>query len=178
MGALKYLTLAVLLFSGMAGIAQKEKKMKAIEIQKKVKIKADIQTVFDQVVYLENFPQWSPFLEADPEQKYSVKGKDGQVGAQYHWEGNNGKDLGYQEIKSITPQKNVLMQCDIQKPFKANPTFSYSFQQEGDYVVVTQDFHLPVKGIDRVFMKLFGAEKSMNKLNARGLELLEMACSE
>ncbi len=69
------------------------------------------------VVYLENFPRWSPFYEADPTQIIEVKGKDGQTGVQYHWDGNKGKDLGYQEITVIKPLEYIKMECDIQKPF-------------------------------------------------------------
>ena len=152
--------------------------MKTLDIQKSIKINASIETVYNQVAYLENFPKWSPFLEADPDQKYEVKGTDGKVGAQYHWEGNKGKDLGYQGIKSLTPNEQVLMQCDIQKPFKAQPTFTYSFEQVADQISVTQDFKLPVKGMDLFFMKLFGAVKDINKLNERGLELLKLSCEK
>lgn len=176
MKTLHYFTLFTLLLSGMNAMAQTKNKMNSIQIQKTVQIKADLQTVYNQVVFLENFPNWSPFLEADPTQTYEVTGTDGQVGAQYHWEGNKGKDLGSQEIKSIHPQQKVLMQCDIQKPFKAQPTFSYSFKQEGEYVVVTQDFSLPAKRVDKFFMKLFGGVKSIQKMNERGLELLKTTC--
>lgn len=165
-----------MLLSGIHAMAQKEKKMKSLELQKTVKISANLETVYDKVVFLENFPTWSPFLEADPTQKYEVKGTDGQIGAQFHWEGNKGKDLGYQEIKAFDPNKSVIMQCDIQKPFKAQPTFQYSFKQEGDHVVVTQNFDLPVKGINKFFMKLFGAVKDIDKMNERGLELLKLSC--
>lgn len=165
-----------MLLSAADAMAQNSKKMKTIEIQKTVKIKGDVETVFNHVVYLENFPKWSPFLEADSSQKYEVTGVDGQIGAQYHWVGNNGKDVGYQEIKSINPGQKVLMQCDIQKPFKAQPTFSYSFKKEGEHTLVTQDFELPVKRVDRFFMKLFGAVKDIDKMNERGLELLKIAC--
>ena len=51
--------------------------------------------------------------------KTEVKGKDGQIGAQFHWNGNKGKDLGYQEITEIKPLEYIKMECDIQKPFKA-----------------------------------------------------------
>ena len=96
MNATSYLLiLAALLISGPS-MAQNQDKLKALDIQKTVRIKADLQTVFNQVAYLENFPNWSPFLEADPEQQIEVRGTDGQVGAQYHWTGNGGKDLGYQ----------------------------------------------------------------------------------
>lgn len=158
--------------------AKNQDKMKQLSIQKSIEIKASLNTVFEHIAYLKNFPKWSPFLEADPDQKYEVKGTDGQVGAQYHWEGNKGKDLGYQEIKAIIPSKSVLMQCDIQKPFTAQPTFNYQLKQKGENVVVTQDFELPIKGMNLFFMKLFGAVKDINKMNERGLALLKIACEQ
>ncbi len=150
-------------------------KLQEIHIQKSVTINADIQTTFDNVVYLRNFPKWSPFYEADPSQKTEVKGNDGQVGAQFHWDGNDGKDLGYQEIKEIKPLEYIKMECDIQKPFKANPTFEYSFSKTENAVKVTQGFKLKSGLVDAFFMWLFGAKKDMEKMNARGMELLKMA---
>lgn len=156
----------------------KASKLKSLDIKQEVLIQADPDQVFNMVQYLENFPKWSPFLEADPSQKYEVKGKDGALGAQFHWDGNGGKDIGYQEIVSITPLRNVGMRCDIQKPFKAQPKFDYSFSHEENGVRVTQDFHLDSKLSDAFFMWLFGAKKDMAKMNARGLHLLKQACEK
>lgn len=153
----------------------KASKLTHIQIKKTVLIKADNQHVFDKVVYLKNFPEWSPFLEADPTQKITVKGTDGQVGAQYHWEGDKGKDLGFQEIKEINPLKYIRMECDIQKPFKANPTFEYHFKKVSQGIQVTQDFNLNSSIGDAFFMWLFGAKSDMEKINGRGMELLKAA---
>ncbi|WP_075341735.1 SRPBCC family protein [Tenacibaculum agarivorans] len=148
-------------------------KLQHIHIQKKVTIQSDLEPVFNQVVYLKNFPKWSPFYEADPSQKIKITGNDGNIGAKYHWEGNGGKDLGYQEIKKITPNSYIKMVCDIEKPFKANPTFEYHFTKQDNSVLVTQDFNLKSGFVDAFFMGLFGAKKDMEKMNARGLELLK-----
>jgi len=150
------------------------KKLQEIHIQKKVTINANINKAYNNVAYLKNFPKWSPFLEADPSQKIKVTGNDGTIGAKYHWEGNNGKDLGYQEIKEIQPYKYIKMVCDIQKPFKANPKFEYSFTDNGNSVTVTQDFNLKSSLLDAFFMGIFGAKKDMEQMNARGLELLKL----
>lgn len=151
------------------------RQLQHVHIQKSVTINADAQTVFDQVAYLNNFPKWSPFYEADPNQIVEVKGVDGQVGAQFHWNGNDGKDLGYQEIKEIRPTSYIRMECDIQKPFTAHPVFEYSFAQKGGRVQVTQDFNLESGLVDAFFMWLFGAKSNMDKLNGRGMELLKIA---
>ena len=62
--------------------------LKSIQIITSTTIKGSKQDVFDMVKYLNNFPKWSPFLAQDPSQKYEVKGTDGTVGAQYHWDGS------------------------------------------------------------------------------------------
>jgi len=148
-------------------------KLKTVQIKKSVTINGTMDEVFGMVKYLNNFPKWSPFLEQDPEQIYEVKGTDGIVGAQYHWEGNKGKDLGYQEIVKVETNKFIAMKCDIQKPFKAQPTFNYSFEQTSNGIKVTQDFKVESGLADAFFMWLFGAKKGMEKTNQQGMALLK-----
>jgi hypothetical protein len=146
-----------------------------IQIIKSVTIRGSKEDIFDMVRYLKNFPKWSPFLAQDPNQKYEVKGIDGSVGAQYHWEGNKGKDLGYQEIVKIEDYKFVGMRCDIQKPFVAKPSFEYYFTETVNGIEVKQDFKLKSGLIDAFFMWLFGAKSGMEKTNQQGLDLLKKA---
>lgn len=149
--------------------------LKNIQIIKTVTIKSSNQEVFDMVKYLKNFPKWSPFLAEDPGQKYEVKGQDGEVGAQYHWDGNKGKDLGFQEIVKIQEGKFIGMQCDIQKPFVAKPTFDYYFTETANGIEVKQDFKVESALPDAFFMWLFGAKAGMEKMNQTGLDLLKKA---
>jgi hypothetical protein len=152
--------------------------LKSIQIIKTVTIKGTKQEVFDMVKYLNNFPKWSPFLAQDPTRKYEVKGTDGTVGAQYHWDGNKGKDLGYQEIVKIDELNYVSMQCDIQKPFVAKPTFDYYFSETANGIEVKQDFKLESGLVDAFFMWLFGAKSEMEKTNQQGLYLLNSTLSQ
>jgi hypothetical protein len=147
--------------------------LKSIQIVRTVTIKGSLPEVFAMVKYLNNFPKWSPFLKQDPTQQYEVKGTDGAVGARYHWNGNKGKDVGFQEIVAITELKRVGMRCDIQKPFTAKPTFDYSFSETTEGVEVKQEFKLESSLIDAFFMWLFGAKSEMEKTNELGLELLK-----
>ncbi len=170
------ISIAVLFFIGLG--YYNATKLQHIHIQKKIAIRANTLRVFENVQYLNNFPKWSPFYEADPDQKVYVTGNDGEEGARYHWEGNNGKDLGYQEIKQIRSLEYIKMECTIEKPFKANPTFEYSFRKQDQLIEVTQDFNLKSRKIDSFFMWLFGAKKEMEKMNSRGLELLKQVCEK
>ncbi len=146
-----------------------------IKIVKSVTIKGSKEKVFDMVRYLKNFPQWSPFLAQDPAQKYEVKGTDGTPGAQYHWDGNKGKDLGYQEIVKVDTFTYIGMRCDIQKPFTAKPTFEYYFTETTEGITVKQDFNVQSGLVDAFFMWLFGAKADMEKMNQQGLDLLKKA---
>ncbi|MEM1336400.1 MAG: SRPBCC family protein [Bacteroidota bacterium] len=170
--------IAVALIAFIAFGLRRANGLKTITITKQVTVKGELKEVFDMVRFLENFPKWSPFLEADPSQTYSIEGTDGTVGAQYHWEGNNGKDLGYQELVKIEDGAFIGMVCDIQKPFKAHPTFNYSFSQTANGIQVTQDFTLQSSLGDAFFMWLFGAKKDMEKMNQRGLVLLKKAVEQ
>lgn len=166
-----YIAIALIVF--LAYGFYQASKLTEIQIVKEVTIKADKKEVFDMVKYLKNFPKWSPFLAQDPTQKYEVKGNDGQVGAQYHWDGNGGKDLGYQEIVRIEDMSFIGMKCDIQKPFVAKPTFDYSFSQSADGIKVVQDFKLKSGIGDAFFMWLFRAKKGMEATNEQGMQLLK-----
>ena len=169
-------TIIAIVLIGSVGIGfALSQKLRDLHIQKKVVIKGPVEGIFEQVAYLKNFPNWSPFLEADPSQEVEVKGTDGKIGAQYHWLGNKGKDLGYQEIKAIKPLEYIRLECDIQKPFQAQPVFEYNFQQTDESVSVIQKFSLKSGAIDAFFMWLFGGNKDIEKINERGLELLKIA---
>ncbi len=150
----------------------------SIQIVKSVTIKGSKEQVFNMVRYLKNFPKWSPFLAQDPTQKYEVKGTDGELGAQYHWDGNNGKDLGYQEIVKVDTFNFVGMKCDIQKPFVAKPTFDYTFKETVNGIEVTQDFQLQSGMVEAFFMWLFGAKTKMKETNQQGLTLLKKAVEQ
>ncbi len=149
-----------------------------IQIVKSVTVKSTPQQAFDMVRYLKNFPKWSPFLRQDPSQQYEVKGTDGSVGAQYHWNGNNGNDLGYQEIVKVDSLTFVGMRCDIQKPFVARPTFDYTFKQTPGGIQITQDFQVESGLIDAFFMWLFGAKEAMAATNQQGMDLLKQAIEQ
>lgn len=148
-------------------------KLQKLKITKSVVISAQKNQVFDMIRYLNNFPKWSPFLAADPSQKIKITGIDGSVGAQYHWVGNKGEDVGYQEIMKVDSSGFIGLKCFIEKPFKAQPIFNYTIEQTTNGVEVKQDFYLESEIVDAFFMWAFGAVKEMENTNEQGLELLK-----
>jgi hypothetical protein len=156
----------------------KASKLTNIEIVTTTVINAPKDKVFGLVKNFKEFPKWSPFLVQDPSQQYELKGTDGTVGSQYHWVGNKGKDVGYQEITKIDEQSFVSKRCDIQKPFVAKPTFDYYFSTKGNTVEVKEVFKLQSKTMDAFFLWLFGAKAEMIKTNQQGLDLLKAAAEK
>jgi hypothetical protein len=150
-------------------------KLKQITIEKSTTINGTKEEVFAMVSNLKNFPKWSPFLVQDPTQKYELKGTDGQVGARYHWVGNKGKDVGYQEIVKIDTFSHIGKKCDIQKPFVAQPTFDYYFTETANGIEVKEKFNLTSSTGSAFFLWLFGAKAEMEKTNQQGLDLLKKA---
>jgi hypothetical protein len=149
-------------------------KLQKIQIVKEVTIKGSKKEVFEMVQYLNNFPKWSPFKAQDPSQKIEVKGTDGTVGAQFHWNGNGGDDIGYQEIVKIDSTAGFIgMKCDIQKPFVAKPTFDYTFTETPEGIKVSQEFKVESPLVDSFFMWLFDAKKGMEETNQQGMDLLK-----
>ena len=61
------LSIIVITVIALAGIGYTNaQSLRNIHIQKQVLIDGTMEEVFEQVVLLNNFPNWSPFLEADP----------------------------------------------------------------------------------------------------------------
>jgi hypothetical protein len=170
--------IAIVLLAFLGFGLYKASGLTSIQIVKSVTVKGSKEQVFDMVRLLGNFPKWSPFLAQDPTQKYEVKGTDGTVGAQYHWNGNKGNDLGYQEIVKIDTFSFIGMKCDIQKPFVAKPTFDYSFKETANGIEVTQDFKVQSGLVDAFFLWVFGAKAEMEKTNQQGLDLLKKAVEQ
>jgi hypothetical protein len=170
------IAIALALFLGFG--FYKASKLTNIEIVTTTVINAPKDKVFGLVKNFKEFPKWSPFLVQDPSQQYELKGTDGTVGSQYHWVGNKGKDVGYQEITKIDEQSFVSKRCDIQKPFVAKPTFDYYFSTKGNTVEVKEVFKLQSKTMDAFFLWLFGAKAEMIKTNQQGLDLLKAAAEK
>jgi hypothetical protein len=160
-----------LIIAVLAAIAPKK-----IIVQNTQRIAAPSQVVYDQLRYLNNFPSWSPFRQQDPEQKYSVTGQDGQVGATFHWEGVREKSRGSQTIVALEDRRRVVAKCDITVPFEAKPTFDYRLAEKTDGVEITLDFEVDMPFPGNVFGMVFGLKKEMSATNQRGLDLLKQVC--
>lgn len=151
---------------------------KVITIETVQWINASKEVVYDQIRFMENFPSWSPFIVQDPNQKNYVTGQDGEVGATFHWEGVNEKSQGSQTVTLLKVNEQVYMECNIEVPFKANPTFDYQLVEKDGGVEVTQTFTTEMAFPGNVFAAIFGVKKKMSETNKLGLERLKYVSEE
>jgi hypothetical protein len=135
-------------------------------------INAPKQVVFDQIRYMKNFTDWSPFKVQDPQQKSSVTGKDGEVGATFHWEGVKEKSKGSQTIVSLKGSDEVKLLCTITEPFRSTATFSYTLVEKNGGVEVVQNFNTEMPIPANIFGMLLRLKDKMSATNKQGLQLL------
>jgi Polyketide cyclase / dehydrase and lipid transport len=165
----KWLILPLLVFVSQAAFSQK----KVISITSQIGIKAPQSEVFALIKNLERYPEWSPFVVTDPNQKHHLTGTNGENGSTFYWEGVAEKSKGFQVLSANTNNEYLKFDCTIEKPFKGNPVFEYHFNQKDGYIEVVQDFNLHLNGFSYFMTKLFGVKEKMIASNKLGLERLK-----
>ena len=146
---------------------------KRISITSKQFIKAPKELVFDQLRFMKKYPDWSPFRHQDPEQKFTVTGSDGEVGATFNWEGVKEKSKGSQKIVALKTNERVNIQCNITEPFQAKPLFAYTLHEKEGGVEVVQQFDVDMPVPANIFGLLFGLKSKMASTNEQGLAILK-----
>ncbi len=146
---------------------------RSISITSKVLVRASVEEAYDLLRKFERFPEWSPFLVADPEQKYHVSGENGAIGSAFHWEGVGEKSVGYQTLTELEENQYLRMNCNISVPFKSEPVFEYRLRRTADGVEITQEFSMQQSAFSYFMMRIFKVEAQMRATNELGLERLK-----
>ncbi len=154
-------------------VSSKEKEISIVVAQE---VNAPVNEVYNKVRHLKNYPNWSPFLLTDPEQKHRLSNIDGEVGARFHWVGVKEVSEGYQEIVSLEENKAVNIKCKITVPYEANPEFSYLFEEKGNKTFITQKFKVQMPFPANIIAHFTGLRNDMKLTNEKGLSLLKNLC--
>ena len=76
-------------------------------VQRSATIEAPACTVFAQLDNYRNFNLWSPWLQQDPNARYTIEGPARGVGAKESWSGNENVGTGSQEIVAVDGCKQL-----------------------------------------------------------------------
>ena len=151
---------------------------KNYHIERSIDISAPHAVVHEQVRYFKNFPKWSPWHNYDPTMKTTVEGTDGAPGAIYRWQGNDKVGTGWQEIKSVTPER-VSMDVHFQEPWESTAPSYLALEQRGDSAThVTWAFDMHVAFPWNAFAMLTDVNAFVGKDYERGLENLKRISEE
>lgn len=162
--------LAVFFFGITFTLATQKKLLKIVTTQTVEVSKTD---AFDLLRNFERFPEWSPFVVADPKQKNHVSGEIGQVGSVFHWEGVAEESQGTQTLAAVEGNTYLKMECNITKPFEDQPIFEYQINETENGVAIVQNFELKCSGFSYFMMNLFGVKKQIAETNELGLVRLK-----
>jgi len=167
-----------LLFLIFAGVILSFLAPEKISLTNSIWIRASAPEVYDQLRFMKNFPNWSPFKATDPEQTYTLSGKDGDIGATYSWVGVKEKSRGSQSIVSLKDGEQITLQCHIIEPFVSSPTFTYQLVEKDGGIEVHQNFEVKMSVTTRVLALIFGVKSTIHKTNQHGLVLLKSVCEK
>ncbi|MBO9593761.1 MAG: SRPBCC family protein [Niabella sp.] len=147
------------------------------EVVKSIVIQAPVKKVYDQMVLLQNFNNWSVWGQSDSTIRYTTNQlPDGQVGTTVMWEGNallSGK--GKIALTGLLPEKQITHHISLLEPQKFEADSRFDLKQQDDHTtVVTWTFTLPSKKPWNVFNIFYSLEKEKGAEFERGLQALKL----
>lgn len=144
-----------------------------VNIERSTSINAPKAVVWNQMVKLKNYENWSPWLEQDATINSVITGEDGKVGNKSEW---TSKNSGSGNM-TITAVDGYTMNYDLQfiTPIKGTAKCWYKVEGEDGAVVATTSYTSESgfwsRGMDALFVK-----KMLTANFDRGLELLKAYC--
>lgn len=150
---------------------------KEYHIERSMVIDAPKSLVYEHARYFKNFDAWSPWTALDPEQKVTITGTDGEVGAKHSWSGNDNVGEGSQTITAISPDRIDIL-TEFLRPFKSVSPTAYRFESMGNKCKVHWTFEMkapfPMNGL----MMFTDVDKAIGKDFEMGLENLKRITEE
>ncbi|HEV7381273.1 MAG TPA: SRPBCC family protein [Dyadobacter sp.] len=91
---------------------------KEFHVEKEIVINKPVSAVFNYAKILKNQEQYNVWVMADPNMKTNLKGRDGNVGFVYAWDGNDEAGQGEQEITKIIDNERLETAIRFIRPFE------------------------------------------------------------
>ena len=113
---------------------------KTYQVERKVIVTTQIDTVFKSLCSLKEQQKWSPWAELDPDMKVDYRGIDGEVGSVTYWSGNKDVGEGEQEITKINANTDIETELRFLKPFESTSIGYFKLQKLENNTEVTWGF--------------------------------------
>lgn len=113
---------------------------KTYQVDRKIVVSEDIDTVFKSLCSLKEQQMWSPWAEKDPDMKITYSGTDGTIGSFTQWTGNKDVGEGQQEIKKIEPNSYIETELRFLKPWESTSTGFFEIKSVAEGTEITWGF--------------------------------------
>ena len=113
---------------------------KAYQVERKVVVTSQIDTVFKSLCSLKEQQEWSPWSDMDPDMKVDYRGIDGEVGSVTYWIGNEEVGEGEQEIMKLNSNTYIETELRFLKPFESTSVGFFKLKAIGNNTEVTWGF--------------------------------------
>ncbi|RUT79522.1 SRPBCC family protein [Ancylomarina longa] len=142
---------------------------KNYQIDRKIVISENIDTVFKSLCSLKEQQIWSPWAVRDPKMKVEYNGIDGEIGSITKWVGNKEVGEGEQEIKKIEPNDYIETELRFLKPFKSTSVGFFKLKKINEGTEVTWGFKGENKFPMTIMMVFMDMDKAIGKDFEEGL---------
>nr|MBS0037497.1 SRPBCC family protein [Saprospiraceae bacterium] len=140
-------------------------------VEREATIEAEKTLVYDQMVPFENFHQWSPWRDVDPDAEITIEGTQGEVGSKYSWSGNEEAGKGSLEITRISGD-TVFFDLVFIEPWESTAKTYYIIEDHGEETRVVWGMHSAMPRPFNVIGWFMGLESSIGEDYEKGLEYL------
>lgn len=145
-------------------------------IEKSITVNAPAESCYDKVADLNNYRDWNPWSEMEPDANKKISGTPKTVGHRYDWEGTK-IGIGCLVIKSLTPFTRVTLELEFIKPWAAKATDDWTFESDGNQTKIIWKNHGPLA---YPMARLMGPmiNKNLNKQFEQGLQSIKKLCEK
>lgn len=145
------------------------------KVEREIVINTPANVIYNQLIKLEHFHQFSIWSQQDSSAIYSFTGVDGTVGATTSWKGSpeiSGE--GKIEIIALEPNLKVQHQLHFTKPKKGNAVSTFTLTQtEKSATIVKWVFELATPRPWNIFNLFYSLDEKMGDDFETGLQSLK-----
>jgi hypothetical protein len=136
------------------------------QVERSIMINAAPSQIYDQIVDLHNWPQWSPWERMDPTMTKSYEGPASGVGSSYSWKGNRKVGEGRMTITKTDAPGMISLDLQFLKPFKSQSTTMFGLDPTGESTEVTWT----MTGEHSILTRIMGVFMPMDRLVGKDFE--------
>lgn len=140
-------------------------------------VRADASEVMPHLTDMKLWVKWSPWMELDPNVKWTFSDPAAGVGAWYEWTGNSDVGRGKMALTSIE-DNTVVYALTFIEPFESEATVSFTLAEDGEGTKVTWGMDSKNNFSSKVFMVFADFDAMIGADFERGLGNLAQTVEE